>query len=192
MKHIVYLHGMASSGKVFNHIKSKLPKHKATVINYNSSQSIEKSFDFILSHIPKNETVSIVSHSLGGILAHLIASRTDVDLEHVVSISTPFGGSDSASKLKWFYPRFYVLRDLSEGSKIIKEIANNPITKCKSLSIVSTGGSLPFMKEANDGIVTLKSQRAVTTDRHIEIDVNHFESVQDEKSIEEIKKFIFK
>ena len=184
---------MASSGKIFNHIKAQLPEHKATVIEYNSSHSIERSYQTVLEKLPVDEKFSIVSHSLGGILGYLIAIRGDenINLEHLVSISTPYGGSDVAGKLKWFYPGYSVLKDIASNSNIIKEIASNPVDKCQTLCIISTGGTLPFMNEANDGVVTLKSQRKVNTTKRVEVPVNHFESVQDEQTIREIKNFVF-
>lgn len=191
--HIIYLHGLASSGKIFNFTQSKLPKHKATFINYDSAQSIEDSLQFILSALPKDEPFSILSHSLGGILGHLVATRSsdEYQIDHLITISTPFGGSDTAGKLKWFYPSYKIFKDLAPNSKTLSSISNTPVTKCKFTSLISTAGHLPFVSEINDGVVSLESQRATTAKSTIDIDANHFEVLQDPNTINALKKIVF-
>jgi hypothetical protein len=63
---------------------------------------------------------------------------------------------------------------------------------CPFLSIVSTAGALPFMNEVNDGVVTIDSQRAISATRTVDVDSNHFEVMQDPKTVAEVSRFIFK
>lgn len=189
MKRIVYLHGLNCTGKIFTHLKHSLPDHNATVIEYDSHASVETSVAGVIALLP-NEPFSIVSHSLGGILGHLIATRGHPHLEHLVTISTPFGGSDAAGKLRWFYPRLKVFRDISAGSAVLKEIkAGKPTVPF--LSLVSINGSMPLIQGDNDGVVSLASQRAAKATRRVEVSANHFEIVQDEATVAEITKFVF-
>lgn len=187
--HIVFIHGLNCSGKIFTHLQHKLPKHRSTMIDYNSGLSVEDSLQTALEELP-DEPFSIVSHSLGGIIGHLIAGRTDVPLEKLVTISTPFGGSDVAGKLKWFYPSWKVFRDLAPGSSILKECKKASLVH-PFLSIVSISGNLPLISGENDGVVSVASQRAIAATKRVDIAANHFEVVQDAHTISEVKKFIF-
>jgi archaeosine-15-forming tRNA-guanine transglycosylase len=92
--------------------------------------------------------------------------------------------------VKWLYPSYKVLRDLSPGSDIIQEVTTSKI-RCPFLSIVSVEGNLPVMMENNDGIVTVSSQKAAKAHKTIEIPSNHFEVVQDKATVIEIQKFLF-
>lgn len=188
---ILYVHGYNSSGKIFNYLISQLPKHKAFVVEYNSSHAVEKSIQAALDIIPHEEPIYIIGHSLGGIVAHYLTTNYDLNVKGLVSISTPFGGHDVAGKLKWFYPRIKVFWDLSPNSACMKGLqAAKP--ECPFMSIVSTAGALPFMSEDNDGVVTIESQRAITADRTLDVASNHFEVMQDPNTVAEIISFIFK
>ena len=192
MKTIVYLHGLGGTGKIFNHLRSQLPEHSAKLIDYDSSLRIEESVDeMVKNHFPRNTPFSIVGHSLGGIMAKLVAIRhaDEFDIEQVISISTPFGGSDTASKMKWFFPSFKILKDLSPGSVILKEVADSHIRNFTS--IISTEGHLPYSGDPNDGVVSIQSQKQTTSKKIVEVKANHFEVVQDEKTIATVKKLIF-
>ena len=192
MKHIVYIHGLASTAKIFSHLNTQLPNHKATFIEYSSVGSIEESYKEVLSKMPDGP-VTIIGHSLGGVLAYLLAIRDDHyhDIQRLVTISSPFGGSDAATKLRWFYPRFKIFRDLSFGSPIVKEITTTPNHQYQMLSLVSTAGGLPFIMGANDGVVTVESQCAIPATKRVHIHSNHCEILQDEVTINEVKNFVF-
>jgi pimeloyl-ACP methyl ester carboxylesterase len=191
MKHIVYIHGFNCTGKIFGYLHSNLPKHEATFADYNSSLNINVAVKQVLKNVPNDRPVYLLGHSLGGIIAFLLATRDyKIDVQKIVSISTPFGGSSIASKLKWFYPHWPIFKDLCPNSAIIREIKGATI-EVPFLSIVSTSGGLPVFFEQNDGVVTVASQKAITPTHRLEIDTNHVEAVQDDDAIEEIKKFIF-
>ena len=189
---IAYIHGLNSSSKIFNHIHSQLPEHDSLFLDYNTSHSIEESYSFIISKLNEDEPLSIVSHSLGGLIAYLIATRDNkIKIDKLVTLSSPFGGSDHARFLKWIYPGYKILNDLSPRSNIINEINQSQLKKTKMISLISTHGSIPLISEENDGVVTIKSQQASLAKKKIDIQANHFEIVQDIKTIHEIKKFIF-
>lgn len=190
--HIVYLHGFASSSKIFNHLKAQLPKHKITSIDYTSNLSVEDIFNQAKEQLPTEEVV-LVCHSLGGIIGNLLCTRNaPSNIIKLVTISTPFGGSPTANLMRWFYPSLKILSDLSPTSKIIKEISGKQSKPdCDFLSIISTGGHMPYIASSNDGVITLESQRKSKAKSVLEIEANHFEIVQDPKTIDEIKRFIF-
>jgi len=192
MKKVIYVHGLNSSSKIFNYIHSQLPEHDATFIDYDTFNSIQESYEFILSKIDTNESVNLIGHSLGGLICYLIHSRDNgVNVNKLVTLSSPFAGSEHARLLKWMYPGYRILNDLSPKSNIIKEICAEPTKKLKMLSLISINGGISLISEQNDGIVTIKSQQASPAKKKIDIKANHFEIVQDTKTIREIKKFMF-
>ena len=189
---IAYIHGLNSSSKIFNHICSNLPEHEALLLDYDTSKSIEESYSYILSQLDPGDSVRIIGHSLGGLIAHLIAARDNqITVDRLVTLSSPFAGSEHARFLRWMYPGYAVLRDLSPKSSIIKETSQPLPKNIKMLSLISVNGAIPLISEENDGIVTIRSQRASPTKKKIDVKANHFEIVQDVKTIREIKKFMF-
>lgn len=186
---IIYLHGLNATSRTFSFLRSQLPNHEAHVIEYSSHGSIENSIQSIVELLP--DEAIIVGHSLGGVIGHLIASRKLINVSKLITISSPFGGSEQASMLKWFYPSHAVLNDIAPKSKIMREVALSSI-KCPFLSLVSMSGSLPLIKSENDGVVTIESQMAVKATSRKKINANHFEIMQDDKTIKHVSSFIFK
>jgi pimeloyl-ACP methyl ester carboxylesterase len=191
-KTIIYLHGLNSSCKIFNYIHSQLPEHDAIFVDYDTFNPIEHSYDDVVARLPADSEFSIISHSLGGVISYLVHARdNNLSVANIVTISAPFAGSEHARFLKWMYPSFRVLSDLSPRSSIMQEINGYSTKKCRMLSLISTSGSIPFIPERNDGVVTVRSQHASPAKKKVEISSNHFEIVQDIKAVKEIKKFIF-
>lgn len=192
MKTVVMIHGLNCTPKIFTYLETQLPKHQTILIDYLSSQPLEDSYEEILYLLPKNKPLSIIGHSLGGILGHLLATRNnEIILETLISISTPFGGSETAGHLKWFFPGFKILKDLSPRSPIIQEVSTNPIRNSRFVSVISTSGHLPIISHINDGVVSIRSQEATTSDEIVYIDSNHFEIMQDSHTINVVKEVVF-
>jgi len=194
METVLYIHGLNCTGKIFTYLRSQLPRHEAIVAEYDSEQAIEASLQSILESNLLHEAgpMWIVGHSLGGILGYLLALRYGkrFDIKGLVSISTPFGGSATAGILRWFFMSVNVLKDITPGSKIIKEVTTKRL-KTPFISIISTDGNLPFIAGQNDGIVTLESQRASLAKYKLDVQANHFEIMQDRQTAAIIKSFIF-
>lgn len=187
---IVYLHGLNCSSKVFSFLQAQLPNHTPFFIDYPSHCSVQESYSYVVNKLPK-KPFTIIGHSLGGIIGHLISTRTRLPLKKLVTISTPFGGSGAAGLLRWIYPHFTVLKDLSPTSKLVKELASgNPA--CPFLSLVSIAGNLPFISaEKNDGVVTIESQVAIPATKRLEINANHLEALLDMNTVQAVKDFMF-
>jgi pimeloyl-ACP methyl ester carboxylesterase len=190
MKQIVYLHGLNCSPTIFSHLHHQLPEHEPLFIEYDSFQSVEDSYKSVLSQI-KQKKVSVIGHSLGGVIGMLLASRDNgITVEKLATISSPFGGSKAAMGARILFPRFKVFKDIDPKSEIINEVSKAKISH--HLSIISTGGSLPIMFDDNDSVVSVTSQRASQTKMKIEVESNHFEAVQNVETLRNIEKFLFR
>lgn len=186
---IVYIHGFNSSARSFNYIHGLLPDHEWSAINYKSHQHIEQSMADIVRQLPKGK-FSLVGHSLGGILAVLVAAEHIDRVERVASISAPFGGSRAALALRWLPGHPKVMADITPTSAKI-ELLSQLKLQVPTLSIVSTGGSLPTAPEPNDSIVTVASQKALKFGKKVEIKANHFEILMHEKTVKHLQDFLF-
>ena len=183
---ILYIHGFNSSGVIFNYISSNLLEHEPVIANYDSMQSIATSINAI-KHKELSQKYFIVAHSLGGILAHRIACE-DPNVEGLITLSTPFSGCVGATFLRFAFPKLRVMKDLSPfSSSIIFARENAP--SCKWMNVVTTAG-IPSFIGANDGVVSVKSQRHSAATMQYEINTNHFEVVQHPSVIGAINSFI--
>lgn len=186
---IAYVHGFNSSHRSFNYIQARLPAHDIIPVTYQSHQPLRDSLDEVRKQLPKKR-FCIVGHSLGGVIATLMAAEHHDRVDGLVAISAPFGGSKAAAPLSWIpgYPK--VLRDITPLSPKIELISQLKLTT-PTLCIYSTGGSLPTSPEANDSVVTVSSQKALPFGRKVEVKANHFEVLLHEKTVKLIQDFLF-
>lgn len=187
---IAYIHGFNSSHRSFNYLQAKLPAHDIIPVNYSSHQPLRDSIDEVRKKLPKTGRFSLVGHSLGGILATLMAAEHVDRVEHLVTISSPLGGSKAASLVRWIPGHPRILHDITPTSGKI-ELLSQLRLETPTLSIFSTGGSLPTTGEANDSIVTVASQKALPFGKKLEVKANHFEVLLHEKTVKHIEDFIF-
>jgi pimeloyl-ACP methyl ester carboxylesterase len=172
---------------VFNHIISQIQDHIPIVAEYDSTQSIDSVHNAI-KHEELSQKYFIVAHSLGGILAHRIACE-DPNVVGIITISTPFGGHNAAAFLRYAFPKLLVMKDLAPYSNSVA-YSRNIIPPCRWLNVVTTGGGSPFMANANDGVVSVKSQRCVKPTDELLLATNHFEVVQHSTVINAINSIV--
>lgn len=188
---ICYIHGLNSSRRSFAYVASQLTEdgpNGDVLIDYNSRQPLEDSVRQVLRFVPKDEPVILVGHSLGGVIAALIAQRAKANITKLVTISAPLGGSKFAAFARWVASGIPLLGDITTTSPAIVELKTGKIV-IPTLSIISTGGSLPTSSEPNDSVVSVSSQRALASAKKVEINANHFEILLHERTIEQLRKF---
>lgn len=166
-----------------------LPEHDHALIDYNSHQSLRDSMQEVRSKLPKGN-FSIVSHSLGGILAVLMAAEHVDRVEKVATISSPFGGSKAALALRWMPGHPRIFEDITPTSPKIELISQLKL-KIPTINVISTSGSLPLSREPNDGIVTVSSQKALPFGKKYEVKANHFEVLMHERTVKLLNDFLF-
>ena len=189
MKHVVYVHGLNSTHSSFSYIIRQLPEHHIHLINYPSHQPLADSIEQVLKQFPKGE-VDVVGHSLGGVIATLIAADHPGRIGRLVTISSPFNGSRAASTLRWIPGCLPVISDIVPRSALIARFGQLEL-KLPTLSIISTGGHLPTSPEPNDSVVSLSSQRALKFGKKVEVKASHFEVLLHDKTVKAISEFLF-
>lgn len=190
MLNVVYIHGLNSSHHSFNYVVRELPPHNAICVDYKSQQSLVASVFEVIKQIPQDEKVALVGHSLGGVIASLIAGDNESRIDKLVTISSPLGGSKAANTLRWFPNTFPVLNDIVPRGPLITRCSSLNLST-PTLSIISTGGHLPTSPERNDSVVAVSSQKALKFAKHVEIPANHFEVLVHDKTVRELKDFLF-
>jgi pimeloyl-ACP methyl ester carboxylesterase len=186
---IVYIHGLNQSSHSFNYIRAQLPEHDCIAVNYASHQPLRDSMQEVRDKLPKGK-FSLVGHSLGGVLAILMAAEHVDRCEKVVTISAPLAGSKAAAGLRWFPGHPKIVEDLTPTSPKIELISQLKL-HLPTLSIISTAGALPVAREPNDGIVTIESQKALPFGKKLEVKANHFEVLMHEKTVKLLNDFLF-
>lgn len=186
---ICYIHGLNQSRHSFTYLSQEMEHNGDVLIDYDSHQPLERSITQVLRFIPKTEPVVLVGHSLGGLIAMLIAGRGLAPVERVVTISSPLGGSRAAVYARWVASGIPLLNDLVPHSPQVKEVAGMKLA-VPVLNVISTAGSLPTSSEPNDGVVTITSQKAYKHGKKLEVKANHFEILLHEKTADNIRRFI--
>jgi pimeloyl-ACP methyl ester carboxylesterase len=178
----------------FSLVQKTMKRHKAVTPQYSVDVPLEKNVRKVARLARKefgDKKFHIVSHSLGGIMA-LFLLKTKLNIGKIVTISTPFGGSEAASYLQYLYPQYQLYKDISPNSEVIKKLDNVKL-RIPVLSIVTKGGDskAPFTTEENDTIVTVSSQTASNNLEYYYIDLNHFEVLMSDEVAKKIKSFLF-
>ena len=190
MKHIAYIHGLNSSPLSFKYLSQQLPEHTAHLISYKSHQSLGASLIEVLQQLPIDQKLTLVGHSLGGVIAALIASEFPCLVDQLVAISSPFQGSRAASTLRWIPGSMRVFSDIMPHAPLIARCSSLQLD-IPTLSIITTGGHLNTSPEPNDSVISLSSQRGLRFGQQIEVNANHFEVLMSDRAVHIIKNFVF-
>ena len=134
----------------------------------------------------------IVAHSMGGLYAaHLVHATGQYGVRGVVTISTPYNGSEKANQLAMIFPEYQMLHDIGSNSKPVRRsqevLANIYIPW---LQIVTTKGHVPLMSRPNDGVVTIDSQTYIKNMNFVELPYNHFEVLLNDDTVTVVNEFI--
>jgi pimeloyl-ACP methyl ester carboxylesterase len=186
---LVYIHGASATSESFNYIRSKLGQ--GIDINYDSRNGFENNLKDMLEQLKDVRDMVFVAHSLGGIYSLHLANAMPDQILGAVTLSTPYGGAEVAEVAKFFLPFSRLMRDIGPSSWAMKQ-ANSIKIQHPWCNVVTVKGQSPFVAEANDGVVTIASQRHHVDMELIEIDYNHYEVLQADSVIKIIKKRISK
>lgn len=199
-KEVWLIHGANASPSSFNYIREMIEidpdfKEYALIdIKYNCQDNIASIVDILAASASRTRPIYIVGHSLGGVIAARVSQKIKhfelpIDLRGIVTMSAPFGGSESADYLRWLYPKYHLFANISTQNKTIVDLqAGGAVVP--TLSLVTSSGNNPLIPAPNDGVVTIKSQRALPRANYVEVPYNHFEVMVSPEAVDHTKVFL--
>lgn len=211
---IWFIHGANATPLSFTYIQSSLrliegvEKMKFVNVKYDCQDPISATTEIIADSLPSNTPIYIIGHSLGGVLAVAVSQRVkhfalNKDIKAVITLASPLGGCEGADYLQWMFPHYHLFKNISTKNRVITDLrAVGAVVP--TLAFVTTSGNNPIYPEANDGVVTVNSQRSLRSSKKIEVPFNHFEVLMSNDVADHIKyaitdtdrffgpKFIFK
>jgi pimeloyl-ACP methyl ester carboxylesterase len=181
-ENILAIHGAFSSPRIFNFIRFKSKGYKWHFFDYaNETAGI---VDLIKS-VNSVESAHVVGHSMGGLIALGIASQPWV--KTISTIATPLGGLD-INLIQSYLSRSQFVNEIASHSEFIGNLKQLSVGKPVQ-HLISCQGFSPWMYEPNDGVVTLRSQKAPSFGQAHEIQANHAEIMLDNETVQKLQEF---
>jgi len=185
----VYIHGAHATTETFNYIRSKFGQSDDVLISYSSVHSFKNNMRDMASQLKYCEDITFIAHSLGGVYALYLANLFPKKVRKTFSMSTPYGGSTQSNLIRWMLPHNQMFRDIAANGPVIQTALAMPLP-CPWTNVVSTRGHNPWLMEANDGVVSVASQKARKDMNLIDVHVNHYEVVISEKTMKYLAEFL--
>jgi pimeloyl-ACP methyl ester carboxylesterase len=186
---LVYIHGASATSESFNYIRSKLGT--GIDINYDSRNGFENNLEDMKAQLKGVKNIAFVAHSLGGIYSLHIANAIPENVKGAVTLSTPYGGAEVAEFAQFFLPFSRLMRDIGPSSWAMKQAKQIKIQHPWT-NVVTLRGQSPFIPTANDGVVSIASQRHHSDMELVEVEYNHYEVVLSDQVIDIIKERVKK
>jgi pimeloyl-ACP methyl ester carboxylesterase len=186
---LVYVHGANATSESFNYIRSKLGD--GVNISYDSRNGFENNLRDILDQLAGVQDIVFIAHSLGGIYALHIANAVPNQVLGAVTLSTPYGGAEVADFAQFFLPFSRLMRDIGPNSWVMKQAGRIKIQHPWT-NVVTMKGQSPFIPVANDGVVSIASQKHHEDMELLEVDYNHYEVVLSDEVVKHIKERVKK
>lgn len=187
------IHGANATRKSFarieDHLRSdwRFKDWTIQMVEYDCQDLMDDLVDRVVSSVRSRKRTYLIGHSMGGILA--VAASRRAEISGVVTLASPLGGSRGADMLKWVFPRNNLFKNISTGNPVIRDIKEREAS-APTLCFVTTSGGIPMMPEANDGVVTVSSQKCLRGSHQVEVSCNHFEVLMSDLVIAETKQFV--
>ena len=186
---LVYIHGASATSESFNYVRSKLGT--GIDINYDSRNGFENNLEDMKAQLTGVKNIAFVAHSLGGIYSLHIANAIPENVKGAVTLSTPYGGAEVAEFAQFFLPFSRLMRDIGPSSWAMKQAKQIKIQHPWT-NVVTLRGQSPFIPTANDGVVSIESQKHHDDMELVEVEYNHYEVVLSDQVIDIIKERVKK
>ena len=198
---IVFVHGSGQSKLSYNFINMWLPEHDELCLEYSTQENptlIVKRFKFLLDQKFDGEPIHIVAHSYGCLISSLLASEYK-NVQTFIALSSPWAGSRAAKWLNMVFRESGLFGNTKPGSELLTTVSNLkfdfPISNIVSTGTKSSGNALAGMGQANDGLLTVETQRNIpesfTNVETIDLTLSHNELLMAPDVVEIIKDKIF-
>ena len=164
---VLYIHGSGQSCLSWNFYSIFLPEHNNLEVGYDVRENIFSIRKRILQETERfsNEPFSIVAHSYGCLIAALIAEALPDQVENIIALSPPWGGSHTAKWLGRVFRDNSLFSNTTPNSELLSHL-NSATYSTKLHNIITTGGSNVLAglgSKPNDGMITVESQEKIPT-----------------------------
>lgn len=184
MVNIVSIHGAWSSSTSFNYLQSKIKANWQHFDYDHSRDSMQDIHDRLSNDIVLPSV--IIGHSLGGIAAMNLHDHPMVN--SIITLASPLSGLE-LNLIQIYFSRSNLITQISKDSKSIRNIKSKKYSK-PIIHLIANKGFNPFIYEDNDGVLPLKIQTGWTVGTVYDVDANHYEILQNNKTVELIREFI--
>lgn len=182
----IYIHGATASERSFAFIQKSIRSKNPVYLNYNKEGYAKDNLAEMIATLDNTKgPFFIVAHSLGGVYATYLQQHFN-SVKGVVSLATPFNGSELATWGSIFNPHYRLFKDISPNSEFIRYSRKIDI-ECLWMQVVTTVGDVPWIQGTNDGIVTRSSMTCRDDIEYAEVDRNHYEVVLSQRVVDVIK-----
>lgn len=194
---IWFIHGANATPLSFTKIQSKFREEDSfkgfefVNVTYDCQDPLSSTIETIAESLPSDKPIHLIGHSLGGVIAVAVSQRVkhfalNKHIKSVITLASPLGGCEGADYLQWIFPHYHLFKNISTKNRVVTDIkAVGAVVP--TLSFITTSGNNPIYPEANDGVVTVNSQRSLKNSKKIEAPYNHFEVLLSEDVIDKMK-----
>ena len=188
-KNLLLIHGAFCTNTSFNYLIDKFSdEYEITYFEYDVRDGFYNILEAMKRELKEdNRPYNIISHSMGGLYALYLHNY--INTQKSISVSTPFGGSEYADSIRYFFNSNRLLKDISTHSKVVREVPNIHIS-VPWLQIVTTKGDTPWMKQPNDTVVSRNSMCAIKNVDYKYLEYTHTEVLLAEETMDTIRNFL--
>jgi pimeloyl-ACP methyl ester carboxylesterase len=179
MKTFLFIHGAWASKNSFNFISSQLTKVRNIYHEYDTNNTeLPAVIEEIKAKLDTLENVTVVGHSLGGVIALSLEAHPNVD--EIITIASPISGIKINKIAQSFLTfRAPILKSVMSDSAFMFDLKNHKFTKPVTIFVANKGFN-PAVYEKSDGVITYASQTdwVPETGTIVNIEASHHEILQ--------------
>jgi len=180
----VYIHGANATPNSWNYIRSQCGDGMA--IAYDSHNGFRNNLGDMIERLSGEPSLEFVAHSLGGIYSLHLADHFGSRAKGGVTLSTPYGGHILAYYARLLAPWYPLFEDIAPTGWPMRTV-NGIGIRWPWCNVVTTSGHVPWIQGANDGVITISSQRHKKGMDLIDISCNHYEVVLSRSAVDIIR-----
>ena len=162
-RYLVFIHGSGQSAISWNFYDVFLPEHQPLHVEYDVRDDVFLVRDRIEKQIAEfscGNPIKIIAHSYGCLISALLLETVN-NIDCVIALSPPWGGSQTAKWLSKAFRSNSLFKNTTPNSVVLEQIRQINTT-VPVHNVITTGGSNVLAglgnESDNDGMITVRSQ----------------------------------